>query len=201
MSVFQYQQFVEPFQTGEAPFDPATLGWIPRYPDYLFRITVRAVDQPTFTTGVVPPILPIPETSWKAIYPDTIDRLRVRAADQSFFTTGSAQPNFPIPEASWLPGYPDRIWRTTLPTGAIPSQFLDPVPRVDIGILSAWAFYPDRLDRRTTHPALMPYHVPGPLEPIPNPPITGVLDDKIHLGTKESLGVTSQPTLGGWQAW
>jgi hypothetical protein len=25
--------------------------------------------------------------------------------------------------------------------------------------------------------------------------------DVIHLGTKESLGVTSHPTIGGWQAW
>ena len=67
--------------------------------------------------------------------------------------------------------------------------------------LSAWGFYPDRIDRLTVHASRIPSFSYGTLDPIPNPPIVGILDDKFHLGTKESLGVTQQPTLGGWQAW
>ena len=89
----------------------------------------------------------------------------------------------------------------TWPTAATPSQAWNPSPQAAAALLTAWAFYPDRIVRQTLHPALMPYYVPGSLDPIPNPPVVGILDDKFHLGTKESLGVTQQPTLGGWHAW
>jgi len=32
-------------------------------------------------------------------------------------------------------------------------------------------------------------------------PQTAVTDDSIHLGTKDSLGVTTMPILGGWPSW
>lgn len=35
----------------------------------------------------------------------------------------------------------------------------------------------------------------------PPPIVVGGGDEKIHVGTKESLGVTASPTIGGWQSW
>lgn len=177
------------------------LSWQPVYPDWIARLVVRAADQPFFTTGSTHSSLPVPDLSWGAVYPDWIARQVVRAADQPFFVTGRADEAPPAPESSWTPQYPDYVWRVTLPSGAMPTLFEEPFPRAGSTLLSAWAIYPDSINRIAVHPSRLPYHVPGPLEPIPNPPIVGVIDDKFHLGSKESLGVTNQPTLGGWQAW
>jgi hypothetical protein len=36
---------------------------------------------------------------------------------------------------------------------------------------------------------------------IPPPVGGGGTDEVIHLGTKESMGVTSVPSIGGWNPW
>jgi len=41
----------------------------------------------------------------------------------------------------------------------------------------------------------------SPAAPIPPPPGTGAHREKFTLGTKESLSVTGEPTLGGQFAW
>lgn len=35
----------------------------------------------------------------------------------------------------------------------------------------------------------------------PPPPSGGSGSPVVHIGTEESLGVTSVPTIGGWQPW
>lgn len=35
----------------------------------------------------------------------------------------------------------------------------------------------------------------------PPPPGGGGGLENTHLGTKESMGVTAHPTIGGWQSW
>ena len=134
---------------------------------------------------------------WHGVYADRVIRRTVRAADQAFLFLVTTSV-IPTPGMGWAPTYPDRVWRTTLPTAATPTLFLEPFPHVPAALLTAWGLYPDQIARLTVHPSRLPFFVPGPLVPILS---IGVLDDKIHLGTKESLGVTSQPTLGGWQAW
>lgn len=136
---------------------------------------------------------------WRGVYADRVIRRTVRAADQAFLFLVTTSV-IPTPGIGWAPNYPDRIWRTTLPTAATPTLFVEPFPRAPAALLNAWGLYPDQIARTRVHPAVVPYFVPGPILPIPGL-FTGVLDDKMHLGTKESLGVTAQPTLGGWQGW
>ena len=62
------------------------------------------------------------------------------------------------------------------------------------------AVYPDWISRVTLRTATVPFFVPGPFVPIPNPPVTNLPKD-LHLGTIESLGMTPDPTIGGWQSW
>lgn len=45
------------------------------------------------------------------------------------------------------------------------------------------------------------YFAEGPGQETPPPPTAGVLQDKFTLGTKESVTVTIQPTLGGRWGW
>jgi hypothetical protein len=47
-------------------------------------------------------------------------------------------------------------------------------------------------------PFLTVWHQGGGVVP---PPTGGGSPDVFHLGTKESTGVTSVPTIGGWQSW
>ncbi len=52
-------------------------------------------------------------------------------------------------------------------------------------------------------PADIPHFILFGLSPNSNPPpVTGNdTEEKHHLGTEESVGVTGRPNIGGWQSW
>jgi hypothetical protein len=175
--------------------------WNPVYPSTIDRAKVRAVDQPFYTSGATVSIFPIPALVWQAKYPDTITRSTVRAVDQAFFFTGSTHSSLPVPFLSWGPIAPDRIWRTTLPIAAVPSLSEEPFPRPAANLLSAWAFYPDRVDRFSIHASRVPSFVPGPLVPIPNPVSAYKIEDRVLLGQNQSLETPAYPSIGGSSTW
>lgn len=136
-----------------------------------------------------------------AIYPDRPTRLFLWPAAQQALALNPFPPavtdlGFPVPVV-----YPDRTRRAALLSAAMPYAVLDPNAQPLVQQLTAFTTYPDRTSRRALSPAQMPSFSYGTWEPIPNPSVAGVFNDTIHLGTKESTGVTGNPTIGGWESW
>lgn len=53
-------------------------------------------------------------------------------------------------------------------------------------------------------PSDIPHFILFGLSPSQQPPTSTAGSDtenKIHLGTEESIGVTGRPNIGGWQSW
>lgn len=178
---------------GVLPPARVDVNWLPTYPDRVFP-RARAVDE-----GFNAFVLSRVDFSWSPSYPDQVVRT-VRALDPGL-SVRNVQPEQTIAHAEWSGSAPAWLARPAYPAALqLPSAF-NPFPYPPAGQLQAWAIYPDVIDRLSVHPSRLPYYVPGPLEPIPNPPVVGPIGKDIHLGTKESLGITSDPTIGGWQGW
>lgn len=177
------------------------LRWEPEYPD---RIPPLPALLPAAQQALALWPSPIPEVhfpSWVSVYPDRIyppPRLRT---DLQLALARSLQPEQTIAHAAWSGSYPAWLERPAYPTALQLPVTLEPFPRPGAVTITAWAIYPDFVIRVQIHPSRVPAFSYGTWEFIPNPPVVQGGDEKIHLGTKESIGVTIQPTLGGWHAW
>lgn len=138
---------------------------------------------------------------WTPRYPDllTLRVLPVALRQALAYTPEAVAAAF---NTWWGPGYPDRIEpRLRLHAALQQALAYYPLPYVAVNLLSAWAFYPDFARRATLPPALMPSYSYGTLDPIPNPPVTYVIEDRVIIGQNPSIDISAYPTIGGGQNW
>jgi hypothetical protein len=174
----------------------STLGWTPTYPD---RIPYQPFP-PAAQQALAFVSLRSTDLRWQGSYPDRIARTPDRAA---FALAFAFAPITPTTVGGWAI-YPDRILSVSFPASQQAfTTSLFPLVSAPAPPLSWLGSYPDRLYRSSLAPWLQQTVTVQPLLPIPNvtPPTVLGGEEKIHLGTKESLGVTLNPTIGGWQAW
>jgi hypothetical protein len=206
-------------------------GWQPWYPDYVWPKQLRAAARPVFGINILPIVgEEAPFLSWQPSYPEFARRTGVQTATHRAWT-GSDQPEQTVPGAAravypdwlragvlpvgsipswwsgnslipldhlgWLGVFDAQVWSRTLGSHAMPVLAVR-LPAEEVPDLSWQGRYPDRAVRLALLAAWMPSQGWMNIDPIP---VIGVGDDTIHLGTKESLGMTPDPTIGGWQPW
>lgn len=107
----------------------------------------------------------------------------------------------PAPVQSWQWSYPDRLDRRLAQPALQQTLGYDPLPYPAATLIVAWGFYPDFARGRGVHPALMPTFSYGTLDPIPNPPSTYRVEDRVLLGQTPSIEIAIYPSIGGGATW
>lgn len=165
------------------------------YPDWIARAVLPTAAVPTWTTSPAPE-QPLTRAA-SAVYPDAVWRPWLLAAAQQALALHFSA--FALGHQGWQGTFADRVPATPRPAelpawhGPVTTPAAAAVP--DLAWLSQ---YPAFVLRVTLLPGHLLVVGVQPIAPIPG---LGPGKDVIHLGTKESLGVTPDPTLGGWQAW
>jgi hypothetical protein len=141
---------------------------------------------------------PIPTTinlDWLPVTAPPIPVLRRAPEGWAIFT----EP-FPVVATDWIPPLSQPVLLQRRADGWYAFVSIKPVtPTVDQ--LSAWAVYPDRLNRATLPPSDHPFFFYGTWVPIPNPPTTLVLEDRILIGQNQSIETPFYPSIGGSTTW
>jgi len=179
------------------PSEGNALDWWPRYPDRLWQPWLLTAAQQTF--AYTPDLTTTSPLTWTGSYPDRFPA-PWRPATFGVWVPQHTPAEGQFPD--WHPQAPDWTARPSPWQDRAQMAAFYPFPFAPFNPAVARfdAVYPDWISRVTLRTATIPFFVPGPFEPIPNPPVTNLPKD-LHLGTIESLGMTPDPTIGGWQSW
>jgi hypothetical protein len=138
---------------------------------------------------------PVLSLDWLPEAPGPVLGLR-RAPEGAFILV---EPS-PLISTEWLPPLATPVLLQRRADGWYAFVSTVPVtPTVDQ--LSAWALYPDRLNRATLPPSDHPFFFYGTWVPIPNPVVTLILEDRVLIGQNQSIETPFYPSIGGSTTW